>query len=94
MSDRDDIIKMAREAGLIRKWMDLCKKDEEALARFTALVRADEREACAKVCERQVEDFKASLASVNHMEASTKRFVIELVEIFSSQCAAAIRGKA
>ena len=54
---------------------------------------AAEREACAKVCERQVEDFKASLASVNHMEASTKRFVIEFVEIFSSQCAAAIRGK-
>ena len=46
---QDDIIRMAREAGLIREWMDLCKKDGEALARFTALVRADEREACAQV---------------------------------------------
>lgn len=90
----DDIMRMAQEAGLVPGWVVLCKKDEDALARFTALIRADERQACAKVCERQVEDFKASLASVNHMEASTKRFVIELMEIFSSQCAAAIRGKA
>ena len=51
------------------------------------------REECAKICERQVEDLKASLAGVKHMEASTKKFVIELMEIFSSQCAAAIRGK-
>jgi hypothetical protein len=40
----EDIIKWAREADLpLIKWANL--------ARFAALVRAAEREACAKVCE-------------------------------------------
>jgi len=30
-------------------------KDDDALERFAALVREDEREACAKVCEDSVE---------------------------------------
>ena len=81
----DDIIRMAREAGSI--------DSEEVIETVWRAFSAAEREACAKVCERQVEDFKASLASVNHMEASTKRFVIEFVEIFSSQCAAAIKAE-
>jgi hypothetical protein len=48
---RDDIIRMAREAGLIKDWMVLRNEDSDALARFAALVAAAEREACAKVCE-------------------------------------------
>lgn len=56
MSDRDEIIRMAREARLLPEWLELCKKDEEALDRFVVLVRADEREACAKVCEQLGED--------------------------------------
>ena len=47
----DDIIRMAREAGLVREWMELCKKDEDALVRFASLAAAAEREACAKVCD-------------------------------------------
>ncbi len=58
---REDIIAMAREAGFM-----FCEKSyknqpnclfyggyavDEQLERFAALVRADEREACAKVCE-------------------------------------------
>ena len=47
---RDDIIRMAREAG----WSDdLLNVSFTAplLERFAALVAAAEREACAKVCE-------------------------------------------
>jgi len=53
---RDDIIRMAREAGL----KDLCGLETtgwpgdarvDALVIFAALVAAAEREACAKVCE-------------------------------------------
>ena len=51
--DRDDIIRMAREADLLtttepngyQVWIP------ENLEHFAALVAAAEREACAKVCE-------------------------------------------
>ena len=36
----DDILRMAREARLVPKWLELCPKDEEALVRFAALVTA------------------------------------------------------
>jgi hypothetical protein len=44
---RDDIIRLAREAGF-GTFADLWP---HALERFAALVSAAEREACAKVCE-------------------------------------------
>jgi hypothetical protein len=44
-------IEMAREAG-INHWT--CEFYGEELKAFEALVRADEREACAKVCENVV----------------------------------------
>lgn len=50
--NREDIFKMAREARLVPKWLELCPKDEEALARFASLVAAAEREACASICDR------------------------------------------
>jgi hypothetical protein len=43
---RDDIIRMAREAGI-----DEFGSLDERLIFFATLVRADEREACAKVCD-------------------------------------------
>ena len=60
---RDDIIRMAREARLVPKWLELCPKDEEALVRFAALVTAAEREACARV----VEDVEPSLSPIINM---------------------------
>jgi hypothetical protein len=45
--NRDDIIRMAREAGF-SEWAVQTPKD---LERFAALVAAAEREACAEVCE-------------------------------------------
>ena len=46
--NRDDIIRMAREAGLWPAVTDVFPKE---LERFAALVAEHEREACAKVCE-------------------------------------------
>ena len=42
---KDDIIRMAKEAGFERTKM------HKALERFATIVAAAEREACAKVCE-------------------------------------------
>jgi hypothetical protein len=53
----NDIIRMAREAGCIPVRHPEYDNDVQVFAtpddleRFAALVRADEREACAKVCE-------------------------------------------
>ena len=44
---REDIIRMARQTRLLPEWVELCRKDEEALVRFADLVAAAEREACA-----------------------------------------------
>jgi hypothetical protein len=43
---RDDVIRMAREAGCVDPMVFLASYE-----RFAALVAAAEREACAKVCE-------------------------------------------
>ena len=60
--NREDIIRMAREAGLggfLEPNWDL----REELAHFAALVAAAEREACAKVCEDEGERIDASWMS-------------------------------
>ena len=46
--DREDIIRMAREAGLA---YGPDEKPLGSVTRFAALVAAAERSACAKVCE-------------------------------------------
>jgi hypothetical protein len=43
---REDILKLAREAGVYTH-----KEVQPEIARFAALVAAHERELCAKVCE-------------------------------------------
>jgi len=50
---RDDIIRMAREAGFNVEQGFLLRVTgiDEDLERFAALVAAAEREACAKLCE-------------------------------------------
>ena len=52
--DREEIIRMAREAGFEVYGTDVWITDGwwlEELERFAALVAAHEREECAKVCE-------------------------------------------
>ena len=51
---RDDIIRMARDAGFDEWWDNGCSSWDtlqETFERFAALVVATEREACAQVCE-------------------------------------------
>jgi hypothetical protein len=49
---RDDIIRMAREAGLHLYVNDLTEEPYALIVeRFAALVAAAEREACAQVCD-------------------------------------------
>ena len=59
--NRDDIIRMAREAGI--GWLERAEGISEFLERFAALVAAAEREACAKVCEAEGERVDASWVS-------------------------------
>ncbi len=57
---QEDIIRMAREAGLVSKTYKYDSTDEaewKDLERFAALVAAAEREACAKVCEAEYEGY-------------------------------------
>ena len=90
---RDDIIRMAREAGLLN--CDCClpfweEDDQENWKRFfvnfAALVAAAEREACAKVCEEECsdpyEDFK------NYEDTHTDGWMDGC-----NSCAAAIRAR-
>jgi hypothetical protein len=49
--NREDIIRMAREAGASSSGISLIIGIEDFFERFAALVAAAEREACAKVCE-------------------------------------------
>jgi len=58
-----DTIDMAREAG--DDWDSTLSTDKEFLKRFADLVRADEREACAKVCESEAEMFKSCAYGAN-----------------------------
>ena len=51
---QDEIVKMAREAGLVRtgdKWVEPARWGVTELVHFSNLVAAAEREACAKVCD-------------------------------------------
>jgi hypothetical protein len=47
---RDDIIRMAREAGLSHLTLKVPPSWSEFLIRFAELVAADERAACAQIC--------------------------------------------
>ena len=48
---RDDIIRMAREAGFQTDMFGLGIWDSSEFNKFAELVAAEEREACAEVCE-------------------------------------------
>lgn len=53
--NRDDIIRMAREVGLLRVgdgWTEPSRWGADEIERFAALVAAAEREACADICDQ------------------------------------------
>jgi hypothetical protein len=64
---REDIIRMAKEAGICTGNSILLPAPDgqiEALDRFAALVAAHEREACAKVCEDMGEFYYAATSAI------------------------------
>jgi hypothetical protein len=68
------IIEMAREAGFTELEFygnKLGTNPTECLERFAALIRADEREACAKVCEDSVEYAGDTLAQAIRARGNT-----------------------
>jgi hypothetical protein len=72
---------MAQEAGAERNpdfsdW----SLDDTQLERFAALVRADEREACATVCEEVLEQYRGTDMGKH-------------AELVGDDCAAAIRAR-
>jgi hypothetical protein len=56
---REDIVRMAREAGLVN-WEATAYANE--LERFAALVASAEREACAKVAETPIGEYEVVVA--------------------------------
>jgi hypothetical protein len=87
MVDRDDIIRMAREAGCKpfrspEHWDDVqVFATPNVLERFAALVAAAEREACAKLCDEKV-DAEYKTGKVDHNEMA-----------WTQACAIAIRAR-
>ncbi len=76
--DREEIIRMAREAGLA---YGSDEKPLGSVTRFAALVAAHEREACAKVCDEKV-DAEYKTGKVDHNEMA-----------WTQACAIAIRAR-
>ena len=73
---REEVMEMAYESGMIAGY----EGEPDLLERFAALVRADEREACAKVCDaRYMGDNNRDHHVLEDMEAR--------------RCAAAIRAR-
>ena len=78
---RDEITRMAREAGFVG--MD---GSHGALGRFAALVAAAEREACAKVCEKIYDEYDEN-EGLKYAELRTD------AATGGRDCAAAIRAR-
>ncbi len=67
---KEDIIRMAREAGGGTTWWPL---HTDTLERFAALVAAAEREACAKLIESRKTGANELMDAVRDMEARAIR---------------------
>ena len=82
---KDDIIRMAREAGMAEPqevmYNNFWTADQKELEHFAALVAAAEREACAKVCVERV-DAEYATGKVDHNEMG-----------WTQACAIAIRAR-
>lgn len=80
--DREDILKMAREAGMIVPSGKYFAEHQESAIRFATLVAAkaaqDEREACALICDQESaewedhSDIKAAWVSSSLDDAADK----------------------
>jgi hypothetical protein len=78
----EDIIKWAREAGFVvdekaQQHQPNCifhtyHMIDEPLARFAALIRADEREQCAKVCDGYADNSSHPMNFANNCAAAIR----------------------
>ena len=86
--NRDDVIRMATEAGLYSgspRTPSTGRMIESRLERFAALVAAHEREACAKVCDAKAErNFPWSSENADKYHAQAD---------WANVCAEAIRAR-
>jgi hypothetical protein len=73
--NRDDIVRMAEEACGEPAWSGGVEWTWEEVERFTNLVAAAEREACAKVCEDEIAKIKPiySVTTENALKAIRER---------------------
>jgi hypothetical protein len=84
---------MAREAGAIHiheSPKEFAIVGNDSIKAFEALVRADEREACAKLCDEQVE---RSLAAVEKTKRTTDHRIYRAAAQTATWNAAAIRAR-
>ncbi len=86
----EQLIEFAVEAGLAYKtgsrwWIDAGEVDIH-LERFAELVRQDERELCAKLCEDQIKSYMSKRYTTDPLGGYRERFA-------SEQCAKAIRAR-
>ena len=105
----EDMLQMARKAGFSdhsnpEMWGYMIASVEE-LARFAALIRADEREACAKVCDEQRdlrEEARAALRAADALKSGDHDMMLSALRHDSDvrlyhagidKCAAAIRER-
>ena len=87
---RDDIIRMAREAGAHEKHL-VMYMDFDDLERFAALVEAAEREACAKVCDT----FKSkTLGAQSGQDNELSNVMLrQIAHLGHAECASSIRAR-
>ena len=84
MKDTIDMIEEARQGVVV--YYNTDEQLQAFFQRLVALVRADEREACAKVCESEAEMFKSCAYGANDGRYDWK-------EDGANECAAAIRAR-
>jgi len=84
--DREDIIKMAKEARMPYFYGTWEIVNVDGLERFAALVAAHEREECVKVCLEQIEAYTSSQYTTDPLGGYRERFG-------AAGCAAAIRAR-
>jgi len=84
--DREDIIRMAKEARMPYFYGTWEIVNVDGLERFAALVAAHEREECVKVCLEQIEAYTSSQYTTDALGGYRERFG-------AAGCAAAIRAR-
>lgn len=88
---RDELISMAREAGMLKAQGEAALFWHPEIERFAALVAAKEREACAKVC-----DEKARMAyAAHHLWPTNSIHRLDKIaqSVGMAECAAVIRAR-